>query len=110
MQQVIIKRVDDFQGEGEATNYQFSLQGKAFEVDLNNENAKRLQDALGEFIAVARPVNQKARRTASKDLAEVRAWAESNGIPVSKRGRIAQTVLDGFREYKSALKNQGPTV
>lgn len=109
MQQVIIKRVDDFQGEGEATNYQFSLQGRAYEVDLNEENAERFQSALAEFITVARPVNQRSRRTPSQDLTEVRAWAKSQGIEVSKRGRVSKAVLDGFKEFKQAAKHQGPT-
>ena len=60
--------VDDVDGGKAAETVFFSVDGIAYLIDLNSENAKVLRTALAEFIEVARPVkaprNAKALRVA----------------------------------------------
>lgn len=111
-QKVLIQLVDDLDGKelgtGDGETVEFGLDGRAYEIDLSHANAKRLRAALAEFIDAARPGQAPRRRAASagtsrastegkrRDLAEVRAWARSNGHEVSDRGRVPQTILDAY--------------
>ena len=65
------------------------------------QNAKKLRGALDGYISKARKVSGKrsSSRKASSgiDNKAVRRWAESNGIELSKRGRIPQDVVSQFR-------------
>ena len=90
---------DDIDGGEAAETVSFGLDGKSYEIDLNEKNAHSLRDALAPWIANgrrsgsapsgrvgdARP--RPARR--SQDTADIRRWAAENGIPVSTRGRIS---------------------
>lgn len=71
----------------------------AYEIDLTEANADKLQAALAPFVAAARRVDQ--RRTGltvvTSDLRTIRAWARANGVKVSERGRVSQDVQDAFR-------------
>jgi Lsr2 len=103
---------DDINQEVGAERRRFSLDGKEYEIDLTDDNFKRLQDALAEFIAAARPVtsSSKAKRSSSarkpasgksrsKDdgrAKAIRAWARDNGYKVSTKGRIAPDVIAAY--------------
>ena len=85
----------------------FALDGVAYEIDLNDANAKRLRDDLGTWIGHGRKVRGagrgrgRARSSASSavsgvDTAAVRTWARENGHQVSDRGRVPGTVVDAY--------------
>ncbi|CAG7843831.1 Nucleoid-associated protein Lsr2 [Pseudoclavibacter triregionum] len=114
-QKVLIQLVDDLDGtelsEGAGETVEFALDGRSYEIDLSTENAKRLRDALAEFVDAARPASSRGGRRSSgsvsarggqsgkrRDLAEVRVWARANGFKVSDRGRVPQNVLDAYDE------------
>ncbi len=87
---------DDIDGSPGAETVQFGLDGKAYEIDLSVENAARLREALAPWVAAGRrvagresvePRKRAGRR--SENTADIRAWAQENGIPVSSRGRIS---------------------
>ncbi len=87
---------DDIDGTPGAETVQFALDGRAYEIDLSEENAARLREALAPWMAsgrrvTARDAGEPRRRAArrSEDTADIRAWAQANGIPVSSRGRIS---------------------
>lgn len=65
-------------------------------MDLANQNAAALRDALAPYIQAGRKLGGAAssKRPASRrdDLAEVRAWARENGYTVSDRGRVPAEV------------------
>jgi hypothetical protein len=122
-QQVNVKFVDDLDGSDAAGTVVFGLDGRAYEIDLSDDNAARLRESLASFIAAARksggsaagtrrvhkpaPKMTEPKMTATAGLrsqpldreqtAAIRAWARQNGHKVSDRGRIAKTVVDAFQ-------------
>ena len=52
-QQVNVKFVDDLDGSDAAGTVSFGLDGRAYEIDLSDDNAARLRDSLASFIAAA---------------------------------------------------------
>jgi hypothetical protein len=75
------------------------------EEPLSDENAKKLRDAFEPFISSARPLGSvpanarratKSRTGSSRDLGDVRAWAEENGYSINSRGRISANVLEAY--------------
>ena len=90
--QVVLQ--DDINGEEPAHTVYFSLDGKAYEIDLTERNAAALRDALALWIAAARRVSIAAIPSPRKphhswDTVDIRRWARENDIPVSDRGRIS---------------------
>lgn len=75
-----------------------SVCGLEYEVDLGPANKQRLQESLQPFISAGRRVGrQKRRRPPSRaDLAEIRAWARTQGMHVSERGRISAYVFSSY--------------
>jgi hypothetical protein len=113
-QQVNVKFVDDLDGSDAAGTVSFGLDGRAYEIDLSDDNAARLRDSLASFIAAARKSGSAAagdRRTQKmaassgprpqpldrEQTAAIRAWARQNGHQVSDRGRITKTVMEAFQ-------------
>lgn len=93
--------VDDIDGTGDATSCTFSLGKEQWEIDLNDENAAKLREALEPFIAKARKKGRAkngSRRTTGANSGDVRAWAQRNGHTVPSRGRIPQVVIDAYNE------------
>lgn len=101
--QVIL--VDDIDGETADETVAFGLDGVDYQIDLSEDNAAALRDALATYVGSARRVGRKrgvktgAGRAASGDTAAIRAWATENGIAVSKRGRISADVV---AQYEAA--------
>ncbi|GAA1651427.1 histone-like nucleoid-structuring protein Lsr2 [Microbacterium flavum] len=117
---IVHQLVDDLDGTvlepGSGETVLFSLDGTAYEIDLTEENASALRDALAPFIGAARSVSaragggarsgggapsrsqgaQAARRSGQRDYAPVREWAAQNGYTVSERGRVPASVLEAY--------------
>jgi len=93
--------VDDLDGEEmgqEGRTISFSHGGNTYEIDLNERNARKLQEALAPFVAVARRVGGRRPTMPDKpDLHAMRTWAKAHGIKVSERGRVSQEVQDAYR-------------
>jgi len=102
---------DDLDGTEGAVTYRFGFQGSDYEIDLSEKNAGKLQKALAPFLDAARKtggatsVRRGGRRGGASggaagrggsDTAAIREWARSNGVQVSERGRIPQTVRDQY--------------
>lgn len=92
---------DDIDGSPAASTVTFALEGKTYEVDLSAGNAEKLADALAPYIAVARKVGRPGRATTRPTKAggttrKVREWATSQGLPVSKRGRIPADIQEAY--------------
>lgn len=103
-QKVTIVLVDDLDGSEATETVQFALDGKNYEIDLNEKNAEKLRDAVAPWLGHARRVSgssAKARRANATgagrtDTKDVREWARSNGFAVSERGRIPANVLEAY--------------
>lgn len=108
---IVHQLVDDLDGSvleiGEGETVLFSLDGIAYEIDLTEQNAAALRDALAPYIGAARSVSTRAassgngggrprRRTGQQDYTAIRAWAKENGHSVSERGRIPASVLEAY--------------
>jgi len=57
-QNLIIQLIDDIDGGEADETIAFSLNGKAYEIDLNTRNAGRLREAFAPFIDKARTSNR----------------------------------------------------
>jgi hypothetical protein len=114
-QKTVIQFVDDLDGTtpDEVETVSFGLDGVTYEIDLGEDNAAGLRDALGEFVGAARRVGGRARRVAlsppagggvagsasgrSREQTQaIREWARTNGYEVSDRGRIPTAVIEAF--------------
>jgi hypothetical protein len=98
---VVVLLEDDLDGGKADETVEFGLDGAAYAIDLSDANAKKLRGALDGYVSKARKVSGKrstSRKTSSGvDLRAVRAWAASNGIELSSRGRVPGSVLDQYR-------------
>jgi Lsr2 len=100
---------DDIDGTEAAETVSFSLDGRAYEIDLSAHNAAALRESLSAWIGAARRVEGRQKRpvsaarpamrgaarpvSARRNSADIREWARAEGIDVSDRGRIASEVL-----------------
>ncbi|UBH25195.1 Lsr2 family protein [Micrococcus porci] len=110
---------DDFDNSTPAETTYFSVNGKEYAIDLNEEHRRELEDVLEEvaerlskYTAVARPLGKSSaparksskspssRSGASYDAGAVRSWAEENGYKVADRGRISADVLEAYNASK----------
>jgi hypothetical protein len=105
-----VRLLDDLDGGEAAESVSFSLDGKSYEIDLNEKHAAALRDAFAPFIGSARRAGGPAAgsrprmstRTSTgagrprEETAPIREWATANGLEVSSRGRISSTVLEAY--------------
>jgi len=98
--------VDDLSGDPADTTIRFGLDSREYELDLTDENAQELREVFNRYTTAARKVSGGRRRSTAGpvkaqftavDPAAVRAWAKSNGVEVSPRGRIKASVLEAYR-------------
>jgi hypothetical protein len=110
-QKVTVSLVDDLDGSEAGETVEFGLDGAFYEIDLSEDNAERLRDALSEFVDHARrsggrkragriaAVVGRAPRTASADREQnqaMREWARKQGMNISDRGRIPKEVAEAY--------------
>jgi hypothetical protein len=100
----IVELTDDLDGKPAAETLRFGLDGREYEIDLSEKNAKALRKVLEPWTGSARRVSGRraARGAVSRvetgvDNAAVRAWAGSNGIELSARGRLPKDVIEQYR-------------
>lgn len=105
VQVLLVCDLHDGEVEGDET-ITFALDGRAYDIDVCADHAAGLRDAFAPYVGAARRSGSgggrgRARRgggsaAPSVDPAAVRAWARSNGIKVSERGRISADVLEQY--------------
>lgn len=108
-QKVITLLTDDLNGGEADQTVLFALDGKSYEIDLNDENAAELREKLAPFVGVARKTSsgpRAVRRMGSskpaQDLGAVRAWARENGYEVNDRGRVPATIMKAYEAASAA--------
>lgn len=98
-QKVVVTLFDDIDGSEAAETIAFGLDGKSYEIDLNQANAKKLRKALAPYVEAGRKRSRsgKAYRQTevAPDPAAVRAWAQAHKMEVP-RGRIPKKVYEAF--------------
>lgn len=99
-QQVVVTLSDDIDGGEASETVAFGLDGRLYEIDLNERNAEKLRESLEPFVEAGRKrtkTGKTYRHTpVAPDPRAVRAWAESNGMEVPARGRIPKKVYEAF--------------
>jgi hypothetical protein len=118
-QRTVVQLVDDIDGtqitDNQGETVTFGLDGATYEIDLTDQNAKQLRDAVQLYIANARRISGGRGRSAAsanvpaqrrsgpsagkRDPEQTKAikdWARANGHKVAERGRISQTVIEAY--------------
>ena len=104
MRQIVETISDDLDGSGNASAVSFSYNGVDYSIDLSNKNKAAFDKVMKPYLAAASKVGgrrTRSRRSAASpgkrsDLNDVRAWAKSQGMKVSDRGRVSAEVLAAF--------------
>ncbi len=104
--QTTVTLVDDLDGGVADGQVDFAIDGRQYAIDLSEKNSARLREALAPFIAAARRTGgRRATGSAASRPATdreqnqaIRAWAKSQGLNVSERGRISTDILDAFQK------------
>lgn len=99
-QKVVVTLFDDIDGSEAAETIAFGLDGKSYEIDLNETNARKLRQALEPYVDAGRKRTRSGktyRQTqVAPDPAAVRAWAQANRMDIPARGRIPKKVYEAF--------------
>jgi hypothetical protein len=104
-QRVVVELTSDVSGGTADETVSFALDGVTYEIDLTTEEATELRTALTPYTEGGRKLGRTtAAKTARRsptgndyDASAVRAWAASNGVEISGRGRISKDVLEKYR-------------
>jgi hypothetical protein len=102
---------DDLDGSEATQTLNYTVDDQDYEIDLSEENIQRFHEALEPFVSKSRPVERRfiptpTRRTGQRrsggsrrdDIPQIRAWAESQGMDVSARGRVKKEIIDAYDE------------
>ncbi len=107
-QQTTVRLIDDLDGDDAAESVEFAIDGKHYEIDLSEKNAKMLREGMTPFINGGRQVKATgqsrrhtvtARNTTKVDREQnqaIRDWAIGKGMKIAERGRIPAEVLDAY--------------
>lgn len=121
-QKVEVQLVDDLDGGEAAETLDFGLDGVFYEIDLSQEHADELRDALADYVSHARRQGRSgggSRRRSSRPTGStgssrsspspgrtpidreqnraMREWARRQGMEVSDRGRIPNEVVEAYQ-------------
>jgi hypothetical protein len=100
-----VRLVDDLDGRPAEETVLFHCDGDDYEIDLCQEHARQLREALAPFVAAARPagtrrpVASERTRQQRADLEHnqsVRAWARQHNVRINRRGRIPEQVKRAY--------------
>jgi hypothetical protein len=110
--QTTVTVTDDLDGSANAKDVTFGWDGTWWTIDLSAKNRATLEKALKPYLAKATKVSARATRSSGSrrrsssaasrrgssraDLAQVRAWARSNGHDVSDRGRVSLAIQQAY--------------
>ncbi|MGW3105759.1 histone-like nucleoid-structuring protein Lsr2 [Streptomyces sp. NPDC001100] len=103
-QKTVVLLTDDISGGDADQTLIFGLDGKSFEIDLNDKNAEKLRKALKPYIEAGRKTGGRASTRgrgagatrSGEDTAAIRAWAKENGFDVNDRGRVPANIRDAY--------------
>jgi len=97
---VTVALEDDLDGGPADETVRFAVGGTAYEIDLNNKNARAFRKQLAPFVEHARRAGRGQRRprtsSSRRRSGDIRAWAKGQGIAVSGRGRIPASVVERY--------------
>ena len=108
-QKITVVLEDDLDGGPASETVLFSLDGVAYEIDLNDGNAAGLRDAMAPYVGAGRRTGgrsasgrQRGRgRGRNSHTAEIRAWARDNGHKVNERGRVPADIVAAYEKSRA---------
>ena len=126
-QQTTVRFLDDLDGSDASGTVDFGLDGRNYEIDLSDDNAAKLRDALAPFIEAGRKAGGRssgrgrgrvqrqsaensAVRSNREDTAAIREWARAHGHKVNDRGRISKSVIEAYTEAQSGGRQDAARV
>lgn len=105
--QTIIEYVDDLDGSPADGPVTFALNGLGYEIDLSTANHAKLAEFLAPYIEAGRklgrvgvtagraaPASGNGGGLSKAENKAIREWAQSVGIELPPRGRIAAKVVE----------------
>ena len=108
VQVLLVCDLDDGDVEGTET-VTFSLDGAAYEIDVCDDHAAELRDAVAPYVGAARragragtpvrrgrPAQRASTATGGDRTTEIREWARKHGHKVSDRGRLSAAVVSAY--------------
>ena len=112
--QTTVRFIDDLDGSEASGTFDLSLDGRDYQIDLSDDNAAKLRDALSPFVNAARkagvrssgrglgrgqsqPAAEKPARTNRQETHAIREWAREHGHEVNDRGRIPKSVMEAYQ-------------
>lgn len=121
--QTIVQLVDDLTGEvveqeSDFHTVSFAVDGQSYEIDLSTDNLIKFREALAVYVEHARKVGgmkgRRSRPTMTNEQRELarkaRDWGLATGRKVSRRGRVAATLLDEYiRAHADGLTSDAAT-
>jgi hypothetical protein len=121
-QKVTVELVDDLDGTvaEDINTVSFALDGVSYEIDLTEDNAENLRDALADFVAAARRTGGRIKRgtpataapsrpAANREQTKaIRDWARQNGFDLAARGRIPANVIEAFDQAHATTGKKAP--
>jgi hypothetical protein len=111
-QQTTVRFIDDLDGSEASGTFDLSLDGRDYQIDLSDENAAKLRDALSPFLAAARKAGgrgvQPCSWPASAGCGQAHPFeprgdprdprvGSSKRAPDERRGRIPKSVIDAYQ-------------
>lgn len=106
-----IRLVDDLDGSSADETVEFVADNVAYEIDLSQDHAAALRDALSPYITAARRApsgaarTRRARSSSTSTSTErrqhsnaIRSWARQNGYPIGDRGRIPAEIVEAYEK------------
>jgi hypothetical protein len=107
---VITFLIDDIDGSTADATVSFQIDGEDYEIDLSTANTAALRKLLAPYMAAGRKAGReagrKSRRTVPKDQlrargaedpSSIREWAQRNGHPTGKRGRLPEEIIEAHQ-------------
>jgi hypothetical protein len=105
-QRVNVVLVDDIDNSDAAETVSFAIDGVDYEIDLSEEHAAELREAISLYTGHARRIGGRRKSTrraagtsnggGDASAADIRAWARENGWEVPERGRVSAEVREAF--------------
>ncbi|MGW4057781.1 histone-like nucleoid-structuring protein Lsr2 [Amycolatopsis sp. NPDC004747] len=117
-QKVSVEMLDDLDASPATHTVPFGLDGISYEIDLSDDNAAALRDALARFISAGRRTGGRKLRVATGQATvgttdrersrAIRAWASENGYEVSERGRLSSEIVTAYDEAQQQAAEPAP--
>ena len=120
-QRTVVTLLDDLDQSAADETVEFGLDGVTYEIDLSEDHATALRDAVRDYVEHARRTGGRRRASSAGTSARrsagrpgqsngsggrapvdreqnqaIREWARKQGMTVSERGRIPREVTEAY--------------